>query len=103
MLSSYNHTISISRLSTGAKRTWSEVESDVAVYINQIQEDLVTGFDGAGSFTAYRMMTDWNHETIAIGDRVADENSNIYEVKTKSISDDMMWVHHQYILIIKYT
>lgn len=90
MLSSYNHTISISSLSTGAKRTWTEVESDVSVYINQIQEDLVTGFDGAGSFTAYRMMTDGNHEAIAIGDRVTDENGNIYEVRSKSISDDMM-------------
>lgn len=90
MLSSTNHTISISSLSTGAKRAWTVTESDVAVYINQIQEDLVQGFDGAGSFTAYRMMTDGNHETIAIGDRVTDENGNIYEVRAKSISDDMM-------------
>lgn len=102
MLCSTNHTISISSLSTGTKRTWSEVESGVAVYINQIQEDLVTWYDGSGSFTAYRMMTDGNHETIAIGDRVTDENGNIYEVRAKSISDDIMGVHHQYILIIKY-
>ncbi len=81
MLYSTNHTISISTLSTGAKRVWTEVETDVFVYINQTQEDLVQGFDGAGSFTGYRMFTDGDHETISIGDRVTDEDRNVYEVK----------------------
>ena len=73
MLFNTNHIITISSLSTGAKRTWSQVDSEISVYINQIQEDLVSGFDGAGSFTAYRMMTDGNHEAISIGDRIVDE------------------------------
>jgi hypothetical protein len=81
MLYNSNHTISISSLSTGSKRTWSEVDTDIFVYINQIQEDLISGFDGAGSFTSYRMFTDGNHETIAIGDRITDEEGNTYEVK----------------------
>lgn len=102
MLFSTNHIVSISSLSTGAKRTWSVSSTGVAVYINQIQEDLVQWYDGAGSFTAYRMMTDGTHTTIDVGDRITDENNNIYEVRAKSISDDIMGVHHQYILIIKY-
>lgn len=60
------------------------------------------GFDGAGSFTAYRMMTDGDHKKISIADRIIDEAGNTYEVRAKSISDDVMGVHHQYILIIKY-
>jgi len=102
MLFNTNHTISVSNLSTGAKRTWSEVDTDVRVYINQISEELVQGYDGAGSFTAYRMFTDGSHETISIGDRVTDEDDNVYEVRSKSISNDLTGVHHQYILIIKY-
>ncbi len=103
MLCSTNHIISIQSLSTGAKRTWTEVDSDVAVYINQTQEEVLPGFDNNAAFMVYRMMTDGNHEDIFINDRIVDENDVTYEVKGKSISDDMMWIHHQYILLLKQT
>jgi len=77
----FNHYITISSLGTGAKRSWTEVESDVAVYINQIQEEVVSGFDSAPSFLSYRMMTSGNHTEILIGDKVIDENGIVYEVK----------------------
>lgn len=95
----YNHTITISSLGTGAKRAWTESESDIMVYINQIQEDVVTGFDSAPSFLSYRMMTNGNHETINIGDRVTDEADIVYEVKGKSIHSSLVGTHHQYLII----
>ena len=101
MLFSTNHIISIRSLSTGSKRTWSEVESDINVYINQTQEEILPGFDGNASFMVYRMLTDGNHSAISIDDRIVDENDIVYEVKGKSVSDDMTGIHHQYILLLK--
>lgn len=90
MLCSTNHIISIQSLGTGAKRFWTEVDSDIAVYINQTQEEVLHGFDNNASFMVYRMMTDGLHKTIKINDRIVDENDVVYEVKGKSISNDMM-------------
>jgi len=95
----YNHTITISSLGTGAKRSWTEWESDIAVYINQIQEDVISGFDSAPSFLSYRMMTNGNHTEILIGDKVTDENGIVYEVKWKSVHSSLVGTHHQYLLI----
>jgi len=45
----FNNSITISSLSSGAstngKRTWSDPGEAFEVYINQIQEDKVEGFD----------------------------------------------------------
>jgi hypothetical protein len=102
MLFSTNHIISIARLSSGAKKTWEELTCELPVYINQIQEDLVQWFDGAGSFTAYRMMTDGDHCDISINDRVVDECGATYEVRGVSPSEDLTGTHNQYLLIKKY-
>lgn len=61
------------------------------------------GFEGAGSFWAYRMMTDGTHSAIAVGDRITDEDGLVYEVRGKSISEDLTGIHHQYLLVIKHT
>lgn len=59
MLPSTNKTVTIRRFTrTGALGVWDDVETDVDVYINQVQSEMVGGFDGAGSFFAYRMLTD---------------------------------------------
>lgn len=71
------------------------------MYINAIQEDLVSGFDGAGAFLAFRMMTNGAHQGISIGDKIVDEASVEYEVRGKAISNDLTGVHHQYTLVVK--
>jgi hypothetical protein len=61
---------------------------------------MVTGFDGAGSFFAYRMLTNNNHQAIAIGDRIAD-GTLTYEVRGVSPFSDLTGDHNQYLLIVK--
>jgi hypothetical protein len=61
---------------------------------------MVTGFDGAGSFFAYRMFTDNNHQSIAIGDRIND-GTLTYEVRGVSPFSDITGEHNQYLLIVK--
>ena len=98
MLFNTNHIITIKRLSSGEKKTWSDVYCELAVYINQIQEEINTSFDSAGSFLAYRMMTNGD-EDILLWDRITDENGKEYIVKSPaSVSNDLTWKHAQYIL-----
>ncbi len=44
------------------------------------------------------MLTDGGHTDINIGDRIEDDRGTIYEVRGKSIWDDITGVHHQYLL-----
>ena len=90
-------------MTTGEKQALVTSITGKSVYINQIQEDEVTGFDNQPSFFAYRMLTDGNHATIRIGDEVTDDLANVYTVRGKSISQDLTGTHHQYLLIIAVT
>lgn len=46
------------------------------------------------------MLTDGVHSDINIGDRIEDDKGSTFEVRGKSIWDDITGVHHQYLLTI---
>lgn len=59
MLPNTNKAVTIKRFTrTGALGVWSDVDTEVDVYINQVQSEMAIGFDNAGSFFVYRMLTD---------------------------------------------
>lgn len=43
------------------------------------------------------MMTEGNHETIDIGDRVTD-GTRTYDIRGKSVHSSLVGTHHQYLL-----
>lgn len=99
MLPTKNRTISVSRLTdSGEKRIFVELFEGVRVYINQSTEEIGTGFQGDPAFYASRMMTDGNHATIDIGDRVTDDLGHVFDVRGKSVHASLVGSHHQYLL-----
>lgn len=99
MLPTKNRTISVSRLiASGEKRIFSNVITWLAVYINQSTEEIGAGYENAPSFYAHKMMTEWNHAEIGIGDRVTDNLGNSFDIRGKSVHSSMVWTQHQYIL-----
>lgn len=98
-----NHTITAKRLvQTGEMKDFSQILTGLDVYINQVQEEILEGYENQPSFISYRMMTDGDHEAIEIGDRIIDENGKQYDVRAKAVSEDLTGVHHQYLIIEYY-
>lgn len=99
MLVHANRTITVKRmLQTWQKRGYSEIQSGLQVYINQNGDEPLAGIDDSPDFYAYKMLTDGGHTDINIGDRIEDDRGTIYEVRGKSVWDDITGVHHQYLL-----
>lgn len=101
MLVHTNRTISVKRLvPSGKKRVFLDIIVGLNVYINQNGEEVLQGIENQPNFLLYKMMTDGQHTTIAMGDRIEDTNGKIYEVRTPaSVSDDLTGIHHQYLLV----
>ena len=86
MIPQKNRTVTVKRLvQSGEKRVFSNVATGLRVYVNQIDEQPQEGFDGESSFMLHRMMTDGNHEAIAIGDRITDDLGRQFDVRGKSV------------------
>lgn len=99
MLPTKNRTISVSRLvASGEKRNFSTIITGLQVYINQSSEEQIGGYDGQPSFYGYKMLTEGNHTTIDIGDRVTSDDGKSYDIRGKSVFDSMVGKHHQYLL-----
>lgn len=95
-----NRTIAVSRLSAGGVRTYTQIISGLAVYINSVSADVELAFD-AGSTKRHRMLTSANHAQIVIGDRVVDDKGVSYEVTGSQEFDDLTGKHNQYVLSVK--
>lgn len=94
-----NKTIAIQRLNELQNRTWEVVETGIEVYINQISEELVTGYDSEWAFFPFRMLTKGTHLDIFIWDRISD-GENVYIVRGKTVHSNPIWWHHQYIILL---
>lgn len=103
MLPSTNNTVTVQRLTAnGALKEYVEVLTGVDVYLNQIREDLVPGYEGQPNFLAFRMMTDGEHDPILYQDRIIDQDSVQYEVVAPpSKSNDITGAHNQYLLVLQ--
>lgn len=99
MLVHTNRIVTIKRMTTtGQKRGFLEVQTGLAVYINQNGDEPLAGIDDSPDFYAHKMLTDGVHEAIEIGDKIEDDKGNKFEVRGKSVWDDMTGIHHQYLL-----
>lgn len=91
MIATKNRIISVSRLTaSGEKRIFSSVITGLGVYINQIQEEQLSGYEGQPAFFAHRMFTEGNHVSIDIGDRVTDDTGKSYDIRGKSIHSSII-------------
>lgn len=44
------------------------------------------------------MLTEGNHDTIDIGDRVTDDLGHTFDIRGKSVHGSLVGTHHQYLL-----
>ncbi len=99
MLPTKNRVISVSRLTTTwEKRAYVSLITWMKVYINQSTEEIQSWFDNQPSFYIHKMLTEGNHATIDIGDRVTDDQGNTFDIRGKSVHKSLVWTHHQYLL-----
>lgn len=99
MLPTKNRTISVSRLTaSGEQRNFVALFTGLQVYINQSSEELGGGYEGDPAFYAHKMLTEGNHATIDIGDRITDDLGHSYDVRGKSVHRSLVGTHHQYLL-----
>ena len=103
MLPIKNRTITILTLTTtGEKRAFVSAATGVRVYINQSASDLKTQWGSEGATFLHKMLTDGNHATIGIGDRITDDTGKQYDVQGKSTYKDLTGTHHQYDIVEAY-
>lgn len=94
MILTINNIISIERLvdTWWEKQYTNTVATWVNVFIEPVQEQVLTWMDGESSFTAFYCFSDFE---LLVWDKLTDKNLKRYKVKWTKKFDSLVWKHYE--------